>query len=122
MRYLIIVLCLLATPAWGACKQKDLKGVWLFYASSEFATGWCIIAINKKGKVRPGTQCSTDVANTVIRRGQLNVSSSCVVDGFIADNTGSSNIPVASLADKVLTGVAEGPQVNYAFTAIRHRR
>ena len=85
---LLTAICLLAfasSPAWAACKSKNIKGLYLAYATGVQGNGFfatvCGLRVSSNGSIASGSNCVSDVVNPV-RGGRLSVARDCTVTGI----------------------------------------
>jgi len=123
----IILLVFASSPAWAACKGKDIKGLYLAYAAGSvgknFVASVCGLRIASNGTIESGSSCVSDSANGVTG-GNLRVTRDCTVTGVIKTEDGDIRIPLASMDrnKNTITGAYLVRRGQGTFTAVKHQR
>lgn len=129
---LVIALFILPASAWGACRDRDLKGNYDLTAESTgdygVITTSCKIEVMRDGTVRSGADCTLKnhegaEAEAKVDGGEISVSRSCRVTGQIVIGGNRSVITKARMTRSKKrvrgagTNVLDGSRLT--FTAIR---
>lgn len=130
MLRLFTAICLLAfasSPAWAACKGKDIRGLYLVYATGVQGNGFfatvCGVRVSSNGSIASGSNCVSDIVNPV-RGGRLTVARDCTVTGVINTRDDNIRVPAASMNThkNTISGVYLVPRGEGSFTAVKHKR
>jgi len=115
MRYLIAVLIVLfSSSAWGACKSRDIRGLFLVYVHLGKTVDVCALGVNRNGTLVSGSNCVSGRVS-----GRLQVRSDCIVSGTV----GRASVGGSMAKDKnTISGAFTIGGRAGLFTAVKHDR
>lgn len=107
---LILSSVLVAAPVWAECQQQELEGTWTVEMWGGVNSLMCwdqlTLTIDQNGVIEAGStfvDCRDE--NQQVVGGQLNISSGCVIDGWIETSSGILGVENgAFLEDTILLG------------------
>ena len=120
-----MLLIFISSTAWAACKSRDIKGLYLAYATGKRTeASACGLRIAANGRVASGSNCLSASTTSRVTGGRLVVLKDCTVAGVIETNRGNIEVPVGSMDKRksFIAGVFFFGNDEGSFTAVKHKK
>ena len=110
----VLLVLLMSTSAWAACKSRHIRGLYLVYVDMGRKVDICALGVTSNGTLVSGSSCLSGRVS-----GRLQVRSDCIVSGTV----GRASVGGSMEKDKnTITGAFTIGRKPGLFTAVRHAR